>query len=91
MMGQPYGLQSMLKEGHKYFSGVDEAVMKNIDACKGLAQITRTSLGPNGACLHVLERSSMPAARERSWCAGSLWSTSARELICRARFSPSQA
>jgi hypothetical protein len=46
--GMPYGLQSMLKDGHKYFSGVDEAVMKNIDACKGLAQITRTSLGPNG-------------------------------------------
>ena len=49
MSGGPYGLQSMLKEGHKYFSGVDEAVIKNIDACKGLSQITRTSLGPNGA------------------------------------------
>jgi T-complex protein 1 subunit theta len=48
-MGTPYGLQSMLKEGHKYFSGVEEAVIKNIDACKGLSQITRTSLGPNGA------------------------------------------
>ncbi|KIZ00318.1 T-complex protein 1 subunit theta [Monoraphidium neglectum] len=47
-MGTPYGLQSMLKEGHKYFSGVEEAVIKNIDACKGLSQITRTSLGPNG-------------------------------------------
>jgi T-complex protein 1 subunit theta len=47
-MGTPYGLQAMLKEGHKHFSGVDEAVIKNIDACKGLAQITRTSLGPNG-------------------------------------------
>lgn len=47
-MGMPYGLQAMLKEGHKTFSGVEEAVMKNIDACKGLAAITRTSLGPNG-------------------------------------------
>jgi T-complex protein 1 subunit theta len=47
-MGMPYGLQSMLKEGHKHFSGVEEAVLKNIDACKGLSQITRTSLGPNG-------------------------------------------
>lgn len=44
----PYGLSSMLKDGHKHFSGVDEAVMKNIDACKALAQITRTSMGPNG-------------------------------------------
>lgn len=48
MAGVPYGLQAMLKEGHKHFSGVDEAVIKNIDACKGLAAITRTSLGPNG-------------------------------------------
>lgn len=48
-MGLPYGLQAMLKEGHKHFAGVDEAVMRNIEACKNLAQITRTSLGPNGA------------------------------------------
>ncbi|KAI3994109.1 hypothetical protein MKX01_012366 [Papaver californicum] len=43
-----YGINSMLKEGHKHFSGLDEAVMKNIDACKQLCTITRTSLGPNG-------------------------------------------
>ena len=49
MAGMPYGLQSMLKEGHKHFSGVDEAVVRNIEAVKGLAAITRTSLGPNGA------------------------------------------
>ncbi|KAB1221160.1 T-complex protein 1 subunit theta [Morella rubra] len=45
---QPYGIQAMLKEGHKHFSGLDEAVLKNIDACKQLSAITRTSLGPNG-------------------------------------------
>ncbi|XP_058204495.1 T-complex protein 1 subunit theta [Rhododendron vialii] len=45
---QPYGIQSMLKEGHKHLSGLDEAVVKNIDACKQLSTITRTSLGPNG-------------------------------------------
>lgn len=45
---QPYGIQAMLKEGHKHFSGLDEAVLKNIDACKQLSTITRTSLGPNG-------------------------------------------
>jgi T-complex protein 1 subunit theta len=55
-MGLPYGLQSMLKEGHKHFSGVDEAVVRNIEACKNLALICRTSLGPNGA------RLTMPAA-----------------------------
>eukprot|EP00882_Tetradesmus_deserticola_P020068 GHRQ01021625.1.p1 GENE.GHRQ01021625.1~~GHRQ01021625.1.p1 ORF type:complete len:104 (+),score=19.58 GHRQ01021625.1:261-572(+) len=48
-MGMPYGLQAMLKDGHKHFSGVEEAVMKNIEACKALAQMTKTSLGPNGA------------------------------------------
>uniref|UniRef100_A0A7S0S258 CCT-theta n=1 Tax=Chlamydomonas leiostraca TaxID=1034604 RepID=A0A7S0S258_9CHLO len=47
-MGLPYGLQAMLKEGHKHFAGVDEAVVRNIEACKNLAQIVRTSLGPNG-------------------------------------------
>ncbi|XP_015578687.1 T-complex protein 1 subunit theta [Ricinus communis] len=45
---QPYGIQGMLKEGHKHLSGLDEAVLKNIDACKQLSSITRTSLGPNG-------------------------------------------
>ncbi|RRT76303.1 hypothetical protein BHE74_00022534 [Ensete ventricosum] len=43
-----YGIQAMLKEGHKHLSGLDEAVLKNIDACKQLSVITRTSLGPNG-------------------------------------------
>lgn len=42
------GLQSLLKEGHKHLSGLEEAVLKNIEACKQLSQITRTSLGPNG-------------------------------------------
>lgn len=46
---QPYGLQSMLKEGHRHMSGLEEAVLKNIDACQELSVITRTSLGPNGA------------------------------------------
>lgn len=47
-MGMPYGLQAMLKEGHKHLSGLDEAVIRNIEACKGLSTITRTSMGPNG-------------------------------------------
>ncbi|KAG9452059.1 hypothetical protein H6P81_004963 [Aristolochia fimbriata] len=45
---QPYGVQALLKEGHRHLSGLDEAVLKNIDACKQLSTITRTSLGPNG-------------------------------------------
>ncbi|CAK9182125.1 unnamed protein product [Ilex paraguariensis] len=45
---QPYGILGMLKEGYKHLSGLDEAVIKNIEACKQLSMITRTSLGPNG-------------------------------------------
>uniref|UniRef100_A0A7S3D0A2 CCT-theta n=1 Tax=Palpitomonas bilix TaxID=652834 RepID=A0A7S3D0A2_9EUKA len=41
-------LEHLLKEGTKAFSGVDEAVLRNIEACKELSNITRTSLGPNG-------------------------------------------
>lgn len=44
-----YGVQGMLKDGHKLLSGLDEAVLKNIEACKQLSKITRSSLGPNGA------------------------------------------
>jgi T-complex protein 1 subunit theta len=42
------GLSGLLKEGSKHISGVDEAVLRNIDACKQLATIVRTSIGPNG-------------------------------------------
>jgi hypothetical protein len=43
-----YGIQSLLKEGHRHLSGLEEAVLKNIEACRELAVITRTSYGPNG-------------------------------------------
>ena len=42
------GISDLLKDGSKHFSGVDEAVLKNIEACKKLSMITRTSIGPNG-------------------------------------------
>ncbi|CAI5461097.1 unnamed protein product [Closterium sp. Yama58-4] len=47
-MTSGFGLQSLLKEGHKHLTGLEEAVLKNIEACKQLSHITRTSLGPNG-------------------------------------------
>ncbi|CAL2246514.1 unnamed protein product [Prunus armeniaca] len=53
---QPYGIQSMLKEGHKHLSGLDEAVVKNIDACKQLSAITRTSLGMNKMVINHLHK-----------------------------------
>lgn len=42
------GMGGLLKEGTKHLSGVDDAVLKNIEACKQLSNIVRTSLGPNG-------------------------------------------
>lgn len=42
------GMGGLLREGTKNMSGVDEAVLKNIEACKSLSKIVRTSLGPNG-------------------------------------------
>ena len=42
-------LQSqLLKEGTRHLAGVDEAVLKNIDAVREMSQIARTSLGPQG-------------------------------------------
>jgi T-complex protein 1 subunit theta len=42
------GLGGMLKDGHKHFEGVHGAVLRNIEAAKGLADMVQTSLGPNG-------------------------------------------
>ena len=39
---------SLLKDGYKHYGGLEEAILKNVEACKNLAAITRTSLGPNG-------------------------------------------
>lgn len=38
----------MLKEGARHFSGLEEAVYRNISACKQLAQTVGTAYGPNG-------------------------------------------
>ena len=42
------GFASMLKDGARHFSGLEEAVVKNIEACREFSKITRTSLGPQG-------------------------------------------
>ncbi|KAI9230473.1 MAG: T-complex protein 1 theta subunit [Piptocephalis tieghemiana] len=38
----------LFKNGYTYLQGVDEAVLRNISATRGLADMTRTSFGPNG-------------------------------------------
>mmetsp|Transcript_12707 Transcript_12707/g.20550 ORF Transcript_12707/g.20550 Transcript_12707/m.20550 type:complete len:539 (-) Transcript_12707:29-1645(-) len=42
------GMQGLLKEGYKEMSGLEMAIMKNIEAVNDLGKITRTSMGPNG-------------------------------------------
>lgn len=42
------GFAQMLKEGARHYSGLEEAVYRNITACKELAKSTRSSYGPNG-------------------------------------------
>lgn len=47
------GLGGMLKDGTQHMSGLEEAVLRNTEACRQLAQVLRTSLGPNGAWRRV--------------------------------------
>merc|ERR1711865_698992 len=42
------GLPSMLKHGATHSEGVQDAIIRNLEACEALTTITRTSLGPNG-------------------------------------------
>eukprot|EP01104_Vermistella_antarctica_P007105 TRINITY_DN1783_c0_g1_i1.p1 TRINITY_DN1783_c0_g1~~TRINITY_DN1783_c0_g1_i1.p1 ORF type:complete len:567 (+),score=155.77 TRINITY_DN1783_c0_g1_i1:96-1703(+) len=42
------GISGMLKEGSQHFSGVEQAVLRNVNACVEMAKVTRSSLGPNG-------------------------------------------
>ncbi|CAA9994486.1 unnamed protein product [Nesidiocoris tenuis] len=42
------GFAQMLKEGARHFSGLEEAVFRNISACKEFADTVRTAYGPNG-------------------------------------------
>jgi len=48
MLSTSSGFNSMLKEGYKHYSGNEEAVSRNIEACKNISNMTKTSLGPNG-------------------------------------------
>jgi T-complex protein 1 subunit theta len=38
----------MLKEGTKYFSGIEEAVVRNIEACVELSNTLKSAYGPKG-------------------------------------------
>lgn len=42
------GVPNLFKQGTSHLSGTEEAVVRNLRACKELAELTRTSLGPQG-------------------------------------------
>lgn len=42
------GIPRIFKDGYRQFTGIEEAVLKNIEAVKQLCEIIRTSFGPNG-------------------------------------------
>ncbi|CAI2363393.1 unnamed protein product [Moneuplotes crassus] len=48
MFKQAAGLQGLLKDGSRHYTGLEEAILKNIDAVKTLSKMTRSSLGPHG-------------------------------------------
>lgn len=48
MFAARHGLGGLLKDGYRTFTGIDEVTAKNIEACKTLTDITKTSLGPYG-------------------------------------------
>jgi len=47
-MSTKQSFQGFFKEGTRYFRGVDEVLLRNIDAVVDLSELTRTSIGPNG-------------------------------------------
>jgi T-complex protein 1 subunit theta len=55
MLDSSFGFNNLLKEvrisitqGHKHFSGFEEVVLKNINACKEISAKIKRSLGPFG-------------------------------------------
>lgn len=38
----------MMKDGARFYSGIEEVAMKNIEACKELSATTKSAYGPNG-------------------------------------------
>eukprot|EP00920_Eleutheroschizon_duboscqi_P009210 GHVT01021055.1.p1 GENE.GHVT01021055.1~~GHVT01021055.1.p1 ORF type:complete len:302 (-),score=62.32 GHVT01021055.1:48-953(-) len=49
-MFAPRGIASLLKEGSRSFSGVEDATCRNIDACRKVSSMTTSCLGPRGLC-----------------------------------------
>ena len=48
MQNSSFGFQNLLTEGYRHYAGLEEAILRNIGACKEISLLTRTSYGPNG-------------------------------------------
>lgn len=48
MLSTSAGFQNLLKEGFRHYAGLEEAIIRNIEACKEISDKTKTSIGPNG-------------------------------------------
>ncbi|GBE60114.1 T complex chaperonin [Babesia ovata] len=48
MFAQRFGPQALLRSGGRMFGPSDNAILRNIEACTAIADMLKTSLGPNG-------------------------------------------
>jgi T-complex protein 1 subunit theta len=46
-------VSEILKDGTKHLSGLEQSMLRNIEAVRDLSELTRTSMGPNGISFHV--------------------------------------
>jgi T-complex protein 1 subunit theta len=47
-------VSEILKDGTKHLSGLEQSMLRNIEAVRDLSELTRTSMGPNGIFLLIL-------------------------------------
>lgn len=48
MLKSDTAFSSLLKEGYRHYQGQYEVTVNNIEACKSISDITKTSFGPQG-------------------------------------------
>ncbi|MCQ2915151.1 MAG: T-complex protein 1 subunit theta [Alphaproteobacteria bacterium] len=48
------GFNNLLKSGYRHYKGKAQTLMKNVEAISDMAEMTRTSLGPNGMKKYII-------------------------------------
>jgi T-complex protein 1 subunit theta len=48
MLKSDTAFSGLLKEGYRHNEGIYEVTLNNIEACRGISEITKTSYGPQG-------------------------------------------